>query len=196
MPRIIAGEFKSRRLLAPPDGEGSRPYLDRIKESVFAILRGWFDDANVLDLFAGVGTVGLEAVSRGAARVVMVEKDRAVARLLQQNINALGCTDRALVMQGDALSASVLAAAPSPVDLVFMDPPFAMMENELERARVLEQAARCRAVMADKSFLVLRSPFEPSEAVPLKIAGFAGPEVHVYSHHNVVLLYAPQPGDA
>src|SRR5262245_15938357 len=79
MLKIIAGEFRSRKLLTPDDGSVSRPYGARVKESIFNLLRGWFEGATVIDLFAGVGTMGLEAVSRGAARVFMVERDRHIA---------------------------------------------------------------------------------------------------------------------
>ena len=88
MLRIIAGEYKSRRLLSPPDASRSRPYTQRLKESVFNILRGRLDGANVLDLFAGVGTIGLEAVSRGARMVLMVEHSTSSARHLPLGSNS------------------------------------------------------------------------------------------------------------
>jgi 16S rRNA (guanine966-N2)-methyltransferase len=190
MPRIIAGEFRSRRLLAPEDDETSRPYLDRVKESVFNLLRGWFEGARVLDLFAGVGTVGLEAVSRGAASAVLVEKNPKHFELLKKNIETLQCGDRAVAVLADALSPTVLQRASQPVDVVFIDPPYAMMEDDRLRRKVLEQCARCREIMAEKSFLVLRSPLGPEEA-ELAVDGFEGPEVHKYSQQMWVLLYAP-----
>ncbi len=154
------------------------------------MLHEWFDGARVLDLFAGVGTVGLEAVSRGASEVLMVEKSPRTYRVLRENIEMLGCGGRARALQGDALGSAVLAAAPQPTDLVFMDPPYAMMQDPAGRKRVLDQAARCRQVMADRGFLVLRSPVELGP-----IEGFDGPEVHRYRKDMVVLLYAPAGGD-
>jgi len=187
--RIIAGEFRSRRLLTPP-GEVTRPMASRAKESLFNLLRGWFEGATVLDLFAGVGTMGLEAVSRGASRTVLVERDSSVFKLLQANIAALGCGDRALAIQGDALSAMMLESVPRPVDVVFLDPPYALMEQAESRRRVLEQAARCRTIMGEQGFLVLRTPVDPDQ-VDHTLPGFDGPEVHRHRQQMHVLLYAP-----
>jgi 16S rRNA (guanine(966)-N(2))-methyltransferase RsmD len=190
MVRIIAGEFRSRRLATPNDDSVSRPYASRVKESVFNLLRGWFEGATVLDLFAGIGTMGLEAASRGAARVYMVEQNRAVYNLLKNNIEALQCGDRVTAVLGDALSATTLARAPRPVDLIFIDPPYEMMEQERSRQLVLDQIARCRALMADKGFVILRGP-KLASALDLAIEGFLGPEIHEYGQEMHVLLYAP-----
>lgn len=196
MPRIIqiiGGEFRSRRL-ETPDDESTRPITARAKESVFNLLRGWFDDAAVLDLFAGVGTMGLEAMSRGAAKVVFVERDRTIVRCLQRNIESLGCQDRAVVFPGDALHPESLAAARAAADrfdVIFMDPPYATMEDDARRADVFAQAARCRALMGEKGFLVLRTPLDPATH-PHAIQGFDGPEVHRYGGEMSVLLYAPR----
>ena len=192
MIRIIAGEYRRRQLVAPPDDAVTRPYTQRVKESLFSLLRGWFEDAVVLDLFAGVGTVGLVAVSRGARNVMMVEKDRRIADLLERNVETLGCGDRATVVRGDALGETVLHRAPAPVDLVFLDPPYAMMEDEASRARILAFAARLAPVMARPSFLVLRSPRADREG-DHAIAGFAGPETHRYGRAMFVHLYEPVP---
>lgn len=194
MLKIIAGQYRSRRLLTPPDDEVTRPYAQRVKESVFNLLRGWFENANVLDLFAGVGTMGLEAVSRGAKQVLMVEQDRKIYQLLQENIKQLQCTDRATAMHGDALGQTALFRAPQPVDVAFIDPPYAMMQETSARRRVLEQLRRLRQIMADKSFLVLRSPIPP-EGPEWTIEGFDGPEVHQHGKKMWVLLYAPTARD-
>lgn len=191
MLKIIAGAHRSRILLSPEDATVSRPYAARARESVFNLLRGWFEDgARVLDLFAGVGTMGLEAVSRGAAEVVMIERDHDVYALLKRNIEALRCGDRAKAVLADALSPTALDRAPKPVDVVFVDPPYALMEEPRTRARVMEQIARCREIMGDTGFVVLRSPIGPNEA-DFTIARFAGPEPHHYGKDMHVLLYAP-----
>lgn len=190
MLKIIGGEHRSRILLSPDDDRTSRPYTSRVKETVFNLLRGWFEDARVLDLFAGVGTMGLEAVSRGAAQVVMVERDRDVYDLLKRNIESLGCEDRATPIMGDALSPAVIFRAPKPVDVIFIDPPYDMMHDERLRTKVLEQIARMREVMGDKGFVVLRSPIAATEA-EFAIPGFDGPEAHHYGPEMHVLLYAP-----
>jgi 16S rRNA (guanine966-N2)-methyltransferase len=190
MLKIIAGEYRSRRLLSPEDDALSRPYGARVKESVFNLLRGWFEGAHVLDLFAGVGTMGLEAVSRGATKAVLVERDRDIFELLKRNIETLGCDDRAQAVHADALSPAALDRAPMPVNLVFVDPPYSLMEEQKGRQRVLAQIERCRPRMADQGFVVLRSPV-PADA-EFTISGFDGPEEHRYGKDMNVLLYAPK----
>ena len=115
MLRIIGGEYRSRVLATPHGKDQTRPMGARTKEAIFNLLRGWFEEAHVLDLFAGVGTMGLEAVSRGAARVVMVERDRHVFQILQGNVHALGCGSRAIPVMADALGPVAIASAPAPI---------------------------------------------------------------------------------
>ena len=194
MLKITGGEFRSRRLVGPPDERVSRPYPQRVREAVFNMLREWFDEARVLDLFAGIGTVGLEAISRGARHVMMVERDPKIFRLLCQNIQSLGCEERATALRADALGATALADAPRPVDLVFFDPPYSMIEDERQRPRVLQQMSRCREVMAARSFLVLRSPVGADE-IDLTVEGLEGPEAHRYGKSMWVLLYQPSEQD-
>lgn len=157
--RIIAGEFRRRLLLTPRDAETTRPYPDRVKESLFALLRGHFENASVFDGFAGVGTMGLEAVSRGATRCVMVERDRDVAALLQKNVDTLGAADRCEVVIGDVLGAGALARCPKPVHLVFFDPPYAMVRDPLGFKRVMSQFAALVDRLTPDGFAVLRTPW-------------------------------------
>ncbi|MBM4101353.1 MAG: methyltransferase [Phycisphaerae bacterium] len=189
MLQILGGTLRSRRLQVP-DGERTRPMGSRTKEAVFNILRGWFDGARVLDLFAGVGTMGLEAASRGASQVVCVEQDRGVGEFLQANILALGCNDRVRWVQSDALGPVAIAAAPAPVDVVFCDPPFVLMQSDASRTRLLQQLAGLKSVMAPKSFLVLRAP-EVANTADFAVVGFDGPELHNYGREQHVLLYMP-----
>src|SRR6476661_6431952 len=96
-PRIIAGEAGGRRLAVPP-GEAVRPTSDRVKESVFSALGpGRLVGTRVLDLYAGSGALGLEALSRGAAGAVLVERDAAAARAIRANVDTLGFGDRAVL---------------------------------------------------------------------------------------------------
>ncbi len=163
--RIIAGEFRSRLLLTPRDAETVRPIPDRVKESLFSLLRGHFEEANqgagahVLDLFAGTGAIGLEAVSRGAAWCVLVEKDRDVADLLRKNIASLGVQGRCEVVVGDALGPSVLARCPDPLNIAFIDPPYPVVRSELGYRRVIAQAGGIIQRLAPGGFLVLRTPW-------------------------------------
>ena len=120
--RIIAGEWRSRRLPVP-DGPGLRPTPDRVRETLFNWLAPMLSAARCLDLFAGSGALGLEALSRGAGSCLFVESSRPVAAQLSRNVDVLGASVRAQVYCGDALT--LLASRPEqPFDLVFLDPPF------------------------------------------------------------------------
>jgi len=154
------------------------------------MLRGHFEDALVVDLFAGVGTIGLEAVSRGASRVLMVEQDRRIFTLLQQNVEDLGCSDRADLLQGDALGPVALLRAPRPIDLLFVDPPFAMMQDEGARGRVFTQISQAAPLMSPTGFVVLRTPFRPKH-IPHDISAMDGPEVREFGYQHTVCLYTP-----
>jgi 16S rRNA (guanine966-N2)-methyltransferase len=116
--RVVAGELGGRRLAAPPGG-GTRPTADRVREALFSML-GDVSGLRVLDLFAGSGALGIEALSRGAAAAVFVERNRKAAAVARQNLESLGL--QAPVLEGDALT--VLAHAGDPYDLVFVDPPY------------------------------------------------------------------------
>jgi 16S rRNA (guanine966-N2)-methyltransferase len=189
MLQIIGGQYRTRRLQTPPDAGTTRPYSRRVKESVFNILRGHWEGARVLDLFAGVGTMGLEAVSRGAAEVLMVEQDRRIYALLEKNVRDLGCEAAADTLRGDALGSVSLLRAPRPLDIVFVDPPFAMMQDEASRVRVLEHMARAAQLLADDGLMVLRTPLDAGE-ISHAIPPLHGPEVREYRRHHQVLLYA------
>jgi 16S rRNA (guanine966-N2)-methyltransferase len=132
--RIIAGQAGGRRL-AVPAGRSTRPTSDRTREGLFATVtavRGGLDGAAVLDLFAGSGAVGLEALSRGAADVLLVESDPRTARVIRENIASVGLPGARLVT--DRVERA-LARGPDgpPRDFVFADPPYAATEEEIER---------------------------------------------------------------
>lgn len=164
--RIIAGEFRHRKLISPPDSAPTRPIPDRAKEAIFNLLRGWTEDAVVFDVFAGSGAIGLEAVSRGASRCVFVEKDRRMAEVLQRNIDMLGCTDRCEVIRADALGPALLTRAPRDIDLVFFDPPYPLVQEESGWDRVTLQFRRVMDLMKDKSFAMIRTPWPFRHFVP------------------------------
>ena len=130
MTRIIAGAARGRRIAVPPGG--ARPTTDRVRESLFASLDhllGGFVGARVLDLFAGSGALGLESASRGAAAVVLVERDRPSAAVARANAEVVGVPGVRVV----AASVSAhLAGRPEPFDLVLADPPYAMGAPEVE----------------------------------------------------------------
>jgi 16S rRNA (guanine966-N2)-methyltransferase len=117
--RVVAGKYRGRRLQAPR-GTSVRPTSDRVREALFSIL-GDISGLAVLDLFAGSGALGIEALSRGAARVVLVENDRHALDAISTNLEPLGDVN-AQVVRADALS--WLRAARGPFDLVLVDPPY------------------------------------------------------------------------
>ena len=122
---MIAGRFGGRRLQAPKGRSTTRPTADRVREALFSILGG-LDGSVVLDLFAGTGALGIEALSRGAERVVFVERERPAIQALRANLTTLGLLgNEAEVRVGDALVALRTARkAGETYDLVFVDPPY------------------------------------------------------------------------
>jgi len=120
--RIIAGEFRGRALKAPPDRR-ARPTADRVREAWFSILGGELPGATVLDLFAGSGALGLEALSRGASRVDFVEVSKSSLAALRANVAALDVESRVQIHRGDAL-AFVERLDAHAYDLVLADPPY------------------------------------------------------------------------
>lgn len=128
--RIISGSRRGHTIEAPP-GLGTRPTSDRVRENIFNIL-GPVEEADVLDLYAGSGAMGLEALSRGAASVVFVERDRDAARAIERNLDKLRL--RGTVLRQDVLA--VITAEKRKYDLVFVDPPYEMytdLEPQLAR---------------------------------------------------------------
>jgi 16S rRNA (guanine966-N2)-methyltransferase len=134
--RIIAGEWRGRKLAAPK-GDGTRPTADRARETLFAMLTsrlGDFEGLQIADLFAGSGALGLEALSRGAAHCLFVEQDRAAVDVIRANITALGAEARARVEVGSVMQ---LRAASAPLDLILVDPPYQSGAGEVALDRLL-----------------------------------------------------------
>jgi len=122
--RVIAGSARGIRLRAP--GAGTRPFADRVKQTLFAILEPELDGARVLDLFAGSGAGGIEALSRGAASAIFVEKDQGAAAVIDTNLRAAGLAGPdATVIRWDVVRWLAEANAGAVFDLVLVDPPYA-----------------------------------------------------------------------
>jgi 16S rRNA (guanine966-N2)-methyltransferase len=135
--RVIAGRLGGRRLQAP-SGRGTRPTSDRVREALFATL-GPLDGARVLDLFAGSGALGIEALSRGAERAVLVERDPRAAAVARANLEALGLgrSEARLVVAPARAALRDASARAETYDLVFLDPPYrqaAALGRELSEA--------------------------------------------------------------
>ena len=128
--RVITGTARGRKLAAL-EGLEVRPTTDMVKEAMFSILQFEVEGANVLDLFAGSGQLGIEALSRGAAGAVFVDQRRDAASLIRDNLKLTGLEDRARVVCGDA--AAFLSSAGEKFGLIFIDPPYAanLWENTI-----------------------------------------------------------------
>lgn len=157
--RIIGGEFKRRRLHSPKDASTTRPMPDQVRQAVFNLLRGHFEGEAVLDAYAGTGAIGLEAVSRGAKRVVLIEKNRHIARLIEKNIQELGCADRAELVIGDALGPAALMRCPDPVHIIFLDPPYPLVRDPEGWGRFVAQFEHLIEKLDDTGYAVLRTPW-------------------------------------
>jgi 16S rRNA (guanine966-N2)-methyltransferase len=167
--RVVAGQFKGRRLQAPR-GQRTRPTADRVREALFSLL-GPVDGLRVLDLFAGSGALGIEALSRGAALAVFVERDPRAVSAVRRNLELIGA--EAEVHRNEALAylGSKAAREDGPFDLVFVDPPYSSAGRLA--ARLPE---RLPAVLAEDARIVTESdkrmPLELS--LPLTTERFYG----------------------
>jgi 16S rRNA (guanine(966)-N(2))-methyltransferase RsmD len=158
--RIIAGTHRGHTIYAPR-GRDTRPTSDRVRESVFNIL-GSVEGSDVLDLYAGSGALGLEALSRGAARAVFVDNDREAVRAIERNLDKLKL--QATVLRRDAVAAlTTEAAAGRKYDLVLVDPPYDMYSDiQPQLARYLP------AVLADDGMLVVETDARIAPELPLE----------------------------
>ena len=138
--RILSGQFKNRKLLGPPGKTTTRPITGGAKKSLFDILAGRLPDARVLDLYCGTGTLGLEAISRGAERCFFADREKSVLERLRRNIETLQVPQRCVIWKGDVgrRLRDWLAEVDEPVDLAFVDPPYARTQrwdwDEAQRA--------------------------------------------------------------
>ncbi|MGW1894293.1 16S rRNA (guanine(966)-N(2))-methyltransferase RsmD [Streptomyces sp. NPDC002004] len=153
MTRVIAGQAGGRRLAVPP-GTGTRPTSDRAREGLFSTwesLLGTLHGIRVADLYAGSGAVGLEALSRGAAHVLLVEADGRAARVVRDNVRALGLPG-ADVRAGKAEQIVTGPAPGEPYDAVFLDPPYAVPDDDL---REILLTLRTRGWLADDALVTV-----------------------------------------
>ena len=169
MTRIIGGAAGGRRITAPA-GQQTRPTTDRVREALFSSIESWcgsLQGLRFLDLYAGSGAVGLEAWSRGAGAVTLVESDRRTAQLIADNAGTLGFAKAQVVATPVA---SVLAAPPSaPYDVVFLDPPYPLDEDALGRDLALLDE---RAWLVPGAMVVVeRSSRSPGPTWPSGIEG-------------------------
>jgi 16S rRNA (guanine966-N2)-methyltransferase len=195
--RITGGTFRSRALRAP-SGQATRPTTDRVREALFGILHsaGATAGARVLDLYAGTGALALEALSRGASEAVLVESSREALAALRANVAALGVEARTRVIAGDVALAVRRLVRPGradgpethaarPFDLVFADPPWAMVEGG-EPAAALSTLADGGALAAEACVVLEHA----SRTIPLDVEGLLRLDTRRYGD-TALTFYKP-----
>lgn len=187
--RIIGGEWKGRRIKAPR-GMATRPMRDFVREAVFDMLGGRVRGARVLDLFAGSGSLGLEALSRGAAEAVFVDRGGEPVRVIQENLDILG-KDRGQVIRAEILDFLHRYSPPGkPFDLIFIDPPFRIGVNY--RQEVLNKLKE-GGFLGPSSMVVMEAPLrspvpEPPPGLQFRERrkyGETAVDVYVYMENDV-----------
>ena len=204
--RIIAGEFRRRTLLANP-GTTTRPIIDRAKVMLFDYIRHRMPGSKVLDVYSGTGTLGFEALSRGATSVVFCEQDHRAHELLVKNVEMLKVQERTLCWRVDCLRCSFKAQGGNwyPYNVVFFDPPYFMIEKELHPGtlfyRSVERLTRPE-LTSDDALLVLRTPSEAKFIMPLawettQVISIASMDIHLMQKRlDLISVPAAEPDQA
>lgn len=157
--RIIAGELKGRRLMSPSDNR-VRPTTDKVKEAVFSMIYGYLDGSIVIDLFAGTGNLGLEAISRGAERAYFVDRDRTSIGLVRENVKHCKVEDRSVIIWSDY--ASAFKKIGEKADVIFLDPPYSAGYME-ECIKLISQSG----ILAEEGIVV--AEYSSSDTLPEQI---------------------------
>jgi len=188
--RIIGGTARGRRLKSP-SSKVVRPVSARLRQSLFSIITGELDSAEVLDLFAGIGSFGLEALSRGAGRCVFVERSPACATALRTNIEELGFADRSKVLQADALGAlKAFEVSRAGFDVAFVDPPYEVTDDPRKSGTIfsgLERAAE-NGVFREGALVMVRKRSEAPG--PRGLDSLVLEESRKYTHSEVLFFRA------
>ncbi len=196
--RIIGGEFGGRKLAPIGRGNHIRPTADRIKESVFSIIDGHILNARVLDLFSGTGALGLEALSRGAASAVFIDRDKRALSLISQNIQVLGVAETTRLIGWDIAKnlhcirapeadrseggvAAVIEPIPPRFDLVFADPPY---DRQLV-GTTLRHLTDSNALSANALIVLEHAPSEPA---PRDLTGYRVADQRTYGRTAISFL--------
>ena len=158
--RIVAGQCKGKTLFSPKNAD-TRPTSDRMREAIFSILGDIVYDATVLDLFAGTGALGLEALSRGARTCSFVENSKGAISLLKKNVAACKMTDMATVFAKDATGSLSYLQKESPFTLVFLDPPYQTYDIS-----TIIQSLFAQSLLAPMATVVLETGLREEISVP------------------------------
>ena len=194
--RVIAGSARGTRLLSP--GESTRPFGDRVKQALFAILEPDIGGAVVLDLFAGSGAGAIEALSRGAARAVLVERDGGAAATIAENLRRTGLEERGRLVRLDALRyLAEQAPADGPFNIVLVDPPYAETRL-LERA--IDALTKTAGLLAPGAWVVTKHFWKtpPSTVAPAltftRAKRFGETQLQFYRRKGPAEEHAATPG--
>ncbi len=168
--RIIAGKYRRRKLLPNP-GRVTRPITDRVKETLFEYLRDELQDRHVADVFSGTGTLGLEALSRGARSAVFIENDRRGFDILRRNVETLDVERETLCWRTDVLRCSFRPKGRDdclPYDVIFCDPPYRMIAELIDGSPLFKSIGRLARdnVSQPNARLILRTPERSTFELP------------------------------
>ncbi len=182
--RVIGGIAKGRKLIAPK-GDRVRPTADRVKEALFSILLSRHEsliDCSILDLFAGTGNLGIEALSRGAARATFVDMNSQSAECIRKNLQITGFSNRAELLQMDALKAvGKIASENRLFDLIFIDPPY----REVVMMHELLQLLACKRILHHDGLII----FETGKKTVLQLPeGLETVEQRIYGDTSLLLI--------
>lgn len=183
--RVIAGRAKGRPLKAVP-GDATRPTTDKVKEALFSMIGPFFDGERVLDLFAGTGGLGIEALSRGAGSAVFVDASPRSIEVVRRNLEAAGMTGQAEVYRNDAARAvKALERKGASFDLIFLDPPYAMEDGDRLLAEIAERGLAAEGAVAVLEHASSRSypeRFERFERFKFAAYGEAALSIYRYTY--------------
>lgn len=180
--RVIAGDKKGKSLKAVP-GTATRPTTDKIKEAVFQVLGPYFDGGNVLDLFAGSGSLGIEALSRGMDTAVFVDKQSKAIHTIRENLKTVKLEDRAEVFRTDAFRALKAAAKRGlEFDLVLLDPPYKKMNYQELFSEIIENQLM-------KQDGMIYCEHDPAELLPEETEKYSIIKTENYSNTIAITIY-------
>lgn len=186
--RVIAGSAKGRQLKRVP-GDTTRPIMDRVKEALFSILGRDVLDARFLDIFAGTGSVGIEALSRGAKHAVFMDLEPKAIQTIQENLTLTKLAQKATVRRGDAF-AYLAGRVEQPYELIYVAPP-QYKTMWLKTLQLLDQ--RPEWLAADGTIIV---QIDPSEYQPPALTHFEIDDERKYGNTLLIFLSHPQPGES
>lgn len=183
--RIIAGEFRGRRIQTP-DGWDTRPTASRVREALFNILMGDIPGARVLDLFAGSGALALESLSRGAAYALVCDTDAAAIKAMELNAQTFSVCDRMRIIRGDALAvAAGLAKQGEQFDIIFLDPPY-------RKGMLMQGIAVSQSLLRPGGKIVAESL---AAETPQSVPGIGLKSTRKYGDSRITIFEKPQEGE-